>query len=76
MHCYICESSPKPFGTRYEVSNAVGICHQCSIGVCLKHSRRSSDAGAPLLCEECAGNQQGLTTRPKNKEDYPTMEGG
>lgn len=54
MNCYICEKSPKPGGTRYGIRSAVGVCHHCGIGVCVEHSHRAKELGAPLLCKECA----------------------
>lgn len=54
MNCYICEKSPGPGGTHYHVKAAVGICHNCGIGVCAEHSERAPQPGSPLLCPSCA----------------------
>lgn len=59
MNCYYCERTPGPGGLRYHVATAVGICHHCGAAVCAEHSAKSPDAGALLLCSECAapGNE-------------------
>lgn len=54
MICYICETSARPSGSRYGIRPAVGVCHHCGIGVCVEHSYRAKEFGAPLLCKECA----------------------
>jgi hypothetical protein len=54
MKCYLCEKTPGPSGTHYHVKDAVGICHNCGVAVCLEHSSKSSEIGAPLLCPSCA----------------------
>ena len=53
MNCYICEKTPGSGGTHYHVKAAVGICHNCSIAVCLEHSHRDPEFGSPLLCSIC-----------------------
>jgi len=54
MNCYICNRKPGPGGTRYHVKAAVGICHNCGVGVCIEHSYRALEPGSPLLCPSCA----------------------
>ena len=53
MNCYICEKTPGPGGTHYHVKVAVGICHNCNVGVCAEHSYRAAEPGSPLLCPSC-----------------------
>ena len=53
MNCFICETAPKPNGTYYAVSTAIGICHHCGIGVCATHGHKASEPGSPLLCINC-----------------------
>ena len=57
MKCYICEKEVHIGGTRYAVADAVGICHNCGIAICLDHSRRAKEPGSPLLCPSCADMQ-------------------
>ena len=54
MNCYICEKTLGSGGTRYHVKAAVGICHHCSVALCLEHSHRDLEPGSPLLCPSCA----------------------
>ena len=54
MKCYICEKEAYVGGTRYAIAEAVGICHDCGIAVCLDHSRKAKEPGSPLLCPVCA----------------------
>jgi hypothetical protein len=65
MKCYICEKDlDVGGGTRYGVGDAVGICHDCGIGVCLEHSRKSAQPGSPLLCPECARKRVESSVQP------------
>lgn len=52
MHCYFCEVEGGPSGTRYGIRQAVGVCADCGVGVCLQHAHREA-AGEPLRCPEC-----------------------
>jgi hypothetical protein len=54
MKCYICDRTQQPGGMHYDVRQAVGICQHCGIGVCLEHSHKDAELGAPLLCPSCA----------------------
>jgi len=54
MKCYICEKAVHNGGTRYAVAEAVGICHNCGVAVCLDHSHKSEAPGSPLLCPNCS----------------------
>lgn len=54
MNCYICEQGPRPATMRYGMMAAVGICRDCGIGVCIEHSHKEPEPGAPLLCQNCA----------------------
>ena len=65
MNCYLCETTRRPQTLRYAIAPAVGICHDCGIGVCLEHSVRAAESGAPLLCPTCAENRSGVTTMPR-----------
>lgn len=58
MNCFICETAPKPNGTHYNVSTAIGICHHCGIGVCIAHGHKASEPGSPLLCISCESFQK------------------
>lgn len=53
MLCYTCETGPHPGGMHLDIPDAVGICHDCGIGVCSRHGRRE-EPGEPLLCADCA----------------------
>jgi hypothetical protein len=54
MKCYLCSKSPPVGGTRYFVADAIGICDECGIGVCLKHGVRDETTKDRLLCKTCA----------------------
>ena len=54
MKCYICEKTARVGGTRYAIAEAVGICHNCGVAICLDHSRKAKEPGSPLLCPSCA----------------------
>ena len=54
MKCYICDQTPPTTAMRYNVADAVGICHRCGIGVCAEHSHKEAEPGAVLLCTQCA----------------------
>ncbi|HSK76219.1 MAG TPA: hypothetical protein VLQ45_07145 [Thermoanaerobaculia bacterium] len=57
MNCYFCETGPHPGAMHLNVSHAVGICHDCGVGVCADHGFRE-EAGAPLLCSDCAARRK------------------
>ncbi len=73
MKCYICEKTPGPGGTHYHVKAAVGICHNCGVGVCMEHSYRASEPGSPLLCSSCAELLRGAEVQktPMQAELHP-----
>lgn len=50
MNCYICNQNGGAGGTRYGISDAVGICQECGIGLCAHHGQRESNPRARLLC--------------------------
>ena len=52
MRCYICEQSVVG-GTRYAIEEAIGICHQCGVGVCERHAFKSEAPGSSLMCPGC-----------------------
>jgi hypothetical protein len=54
MICYICDREVHPGGTRYGILPAIGVCHDCGIGVCARHGNKEAVSGAPLLCPDCA----------------------
>ncbi len=54
MKCYHCEKALQRGGVRYGVADAIGICHHCGVAVCIDHSRKGDEPGAPLLCLTCA----------------------
>ena len=54
MNCYYCEQASAPGGMRLRRIAAAGICHDCGVGVCQRHSDKSTGPAAPLLCQECA----------------------
>jgi hypothetical protein len=54
MKCYVCETEPKVGGTHFHIREAVGVCHNCGIAICLEHSYKASEPGSPLLCPRCA----------------------
>jgi hypothetical protein len=62
MNCYICERTTPAYTLRYGIAEAVGVCHDCGIGVCLEHSQKDTEPGAPLLCVDCAAKRGSLTT--------------
>ncbi len=55
MNCYICDQAPLTGTMRYAVAEAIGVCRQCGIGVCVQHSHKEAEPGSPLLCVSCAG---------------------
>ncbi len=65
MNCYICDKTADPEILHYGRAVAVGICHQCGVGVCAQHSQKSTQPGAPLLCVECAAHAGELLTMPR-----------
>ena len=54
MKCYICNQKRPAGGVRYSSPAAVGVCTNCGIGVCMEHSNKKEEVGAPLLCPACA----------------------
>ena len=66
MLCYTCERGPHPGGMRLDIPDAVGICHDCGIGVCSRHGLRKGP-GEPLLCSDCADRR----TRAAQAEREP-----
>ena len=54
MRCYICDQTSTTFTLRYNVAVAMGICHNCGVGVCAEHSRKKVHPGSSLLCIHCA----------------------
>ena len=68
MHCYICEHSERAGGTRYAIREAIGVCHECGIGVCDKHADKGEEVGSPLLCSECAKLAQKSTEAKREFE--------
>ena len=78
MLCYICESERRPVaGLMRIVSAAAGVCHQCGIGVCMKHGHRASTPGAPFLCDTCAHRATPDDVHaPKNsRQTHPWSQG-
>ncbi len=65
MNCYICEQT-KPTYTLHEgTAPAVGICHDCGIGVCAQHGFKDPAPGAPLLCHDCTVKRKTVATMPR-----------
>jgi hypothetical protein len=54
MNCYFCEQTSAPGGMRLRSISAAGICHDCGVGVCRRHSSKLTKPVAALLCRECA----------------------
>lgn len=69
MKCYICEKEAHVGGTRYSIAEAVGICHNCGIAICLDHSRKTKEPGSPLLCPSCAEKN----AMPSYSQAEPTL---
>jgi hypothetical protein len=66
MNCYICEKTKRGNGTRYAIAEAVGICHDCGIAVCLEHSHKAEEPGSPLRCLACnEKHDRSLNSRPE-----------
>ena len=63
MQCYYCEKAPHPGGLHYPNSEAIGVCHECGIAVCLEHGIK--EKGKPLLCAECSAAAQARTAAQK-----------
>lgn len=55
MNCYVCEEVGSVGGTRYGTRAAVGVCHDCGIGLCRAHAHRP-EPGSPLRCGGCAAH--------------------
>jgi hypothetical protein len=67
MNCYLCEKTLGPGGTHFHVKAAVGVCHNCGVGICAEHSHKDEQPGAPLLCPSCAKLLNAETsTQPSN----------
>jgi hypothetical protein len=66
MNCYTCERSAQATALtlRYAIAPAVGTCRDCGIGICLQHSRKADEGGAPLLCLSCAEQRRTSATMP------------
>ena len=62
MICYTCDQTPVTGNLRYNVADAVGICNNCGIGVCVRHSHKDAMPGSPLLCLSCSGLPTMVTT--------------
>ena len=71
MNCYLCEQDSPPQALRLDIAPAVGICHECGIGVCRAHSAKAAPAGAPLLCLPCAAIRSNVTTMPRVAMSMP-----
>jgi len=54
MKCHTCEQAPKNGTMHYAVNEAVGVCQNCGVGICVKHSHKEDKPGSPLLCLSCA----------------------
>jgi hypothetical protein len=54
MICYICDREVQSGGTRYGILLAIGVCHNCGIGICAVHSTKEAVPGALLLDPKCA----------------------
>ncbi len=54
MNCYTCNQHGRNAIMRYGMDDAIGVCHNCGIAVCAKHSHKDEKPGAPLLCIPCA----------------------
>jgi hypothetical protein len=55
MRCYTCETTNTLAGALSSASiEAIGVCHNCGVGLCLAHASRPSKPGSPLLCQQCA----------------------
>ena len=70
MNCYTCNKMPGPGGTNYHVRQAVGVCHNCGVGVCAEHSVKAELEGTPLLCLACAELHKSLGDT-RRKEPVP-----
>jgi hypothetical protein len=68
MKCYICEKSTPVGGTCFGVADAVGVCHNCGVAVCIEHSFKAPQPGSPLLCPQCA-------ERERSKKSDTTIQG-
>ena len=54
MECYECKNR-HPGGTRLGIRQAVGVCHDCGVGLCSEHGTKIHEQ--PLLCSECYHNR-------------------
>ena len=52
MKCFLCVHTHHPGGHVSPVP-AVGICHDCGIGLCQDHAHRPDGPGTVLLCPDC-----------------------
>jgi hypothetical protein len=71
MNCYICERTTPAYTLRLGIAAAVGICHDCGIGICYEHSRKAAEPGAPLLCAECEAKRAAPATMPRMVKPQP-----
>ena len=69
MNCYFC-AQHRPGGTNFGNSSAIGICQNCSVGVCPEHGQKAVTPDAPLLCIECTK----LTPVTKRVKQEPGTE--
>ncbi len=70
MKCYICTKTHHPGGFPSQVP-AVGICHDCGIGLCQDHARRPAGPGTELLCADCETRR--LATREIARESHEAL---
>lgn len=71
MDCYICERTSPAYTMRYGIQSAVGICHDCGIGICNEHSRKAAEPGSPLLCAECEAKRSTPVMMPRMVKPQP-----
>jgi hypothetical protein len=75
MNCYICERTTQAYTLRFGIAAAVGVCHDCGIGICFEHSRKAAEPGASLLCAECAARRTVQATMPRLNKSQPAKVG-
>jgi len=63
MKCYICDQTHTTATPRYNIADAIGVCHNCGIGVCAQHSHKEAEPGSLFVCTQCAslGNRVSVT---------------
>ena len=63
MNCYECERTKRPGGTYLGNREAVGVCHDCGVGLCPEHGKKMD--GQVFLCSACAQTRsEGAAARP------------